>query len=79
MNRVVDGLPAWLHGVSYRADDDVITMRVAVPQSEHALAHLLALEMTPEALGALLDALGACLIQSERSLKVLDVPAPPSD
>lgn len=71
---VVDGFPAWLDGVRYRADDDVITMRVAVPQSQQALAHLLALEMTPDSCRALVEALGKCLTQSARTMTVLDVP-----
>ena len=76
---VANGLPAWLDGMTYRSADDVITMRVAVPLSNVALAHLMALEMTPEACRALVAALGRCLTQSERALTVLDVPASPSD
>lgn len=71
---VIDGLPAWLDGATYRADDDVITLRVAVPQSQHALSHVLALEMTADAARALLEAIGRCVTQSERTMAVLDVP-----
>lgn len=71
---VVDGLPSWLHGMAYRAADDTITLRVTVPESPLALAHLLALEMTPSTCRAFLDALGRCFNQSEQSSRVLDVP-----
>lgn len=77
--QVIDGLPAWLDGVRYRADDDTITMRVAVPNSQFSLAHLLALELTPETCRALVDALAKCLTQSEKTMTVLDVPSSSAD
>jgi hypothetical protein len=62
---IVEGLPGWLHGAKYRADDDIITLLVGVPASTHALAHLLALETTPEQARALIDALTKLVAQSE--------------
>ena len=73
-----DGFPSWVQGVAYRADDDVITLRVHVPASDFALRHLLALEMTPEGLRVLLAALQRCLTQSEKTMQVLDVSDPAS-
>jgi hypothetical protein len=72
---VVDGLPAWFGGASYRADDDVITLRVAVPASQVSIAHLLACEMTPEAARAVRDVIDQLIRRSEMTMTVLDVPS----
>lgn len=61
----VEGLPGWMHGAKYRADDDIITLLVAVPASTHALAHLLALEATPEQARVMIDVLTRLVAQSE--------------
>lgn len=73
---VVDGLPAWLNAVTYRAADDVITIAALVPDSQLARAHVLAYEMTPEQARALLGALAACLTRSEQT--VVDVAPDPA-
>lgn len=68
---VADGLPSWLLGVGYRADDDTFTLRVNVDESRQALAHVLALEMTPESCRAFLEALQRVLRHREQPM--LDV------
>lgn len=72
--RVLDGLPEWFAGASYRAADESITLRVAVPASQVSIAHMLACEMTIEAARAVRAALDQLITQAERSLTVLDVP-----
>jgi hypothetical protein len=74
---VVDELPSWCRGVSYRADDDVITVLVHVPASSLAHEHLLRMECEASHARALIDALQQCVTRSEDSSKVLDVPAGP--
>lgn len=67
-------LPSWCHGIGYRADDDIITIRIIVPASTMARAHVLALEAEPAQLRVLVDALSTCLTRSEKTMQVLDVP-----
>lgn len=74
---VVDELPSWCRGVSYRSDDDTITVIVHVPASNLAHEHLLRMECEASHARALVDALKQCLTRSEESSKVLDVPAGP--
>lgn len=76
--QLVSELPSWCHGVGYRADDDIITVRIIVPESAMARAHVLALEAEPVQLRALVDALSACLSRSEKTMQVLDVPSTPA-
>jgi hypothetical protein len=66
-----DALPGWMHSARYRADDDIITITIGVPASSHALAHLLALEMTPDDARSVVDVLTTLIRQSE--VVVLDV------
>ncbi len=75
---VRDGLPSWCHGVAYRSDDDIITVRIIVPESALARLHVLALEAQPEQLRALRDAIDECLSRSEKTMQVLDVPPAPA-
>ncbi|MGD9603906.1 MAG: hypothetical protein AB7O21_19600 [Gammaproteobacteria bacterium] len=75
---IVQGLPHWLQGLAYRADDDIITIRVRVPSSQLAQEHLLALEATPQGARELIEALQRLVTRSEQTMQVLDVAPSPS-
>ena len=51
----IANLPSWCSGARYRADDDVITLRIAFPAGDRLIA--VDLESTPEQVDALLAAL----------------------
>jgi hypothetical protein len=65
------GLPHWCHSISYRADDDIITMGVKIPTSAGLV--VVNLEAVPEDTRALIAALKRCVERSE--MTVLDAPA----
>lgn len=74
---VIDELPVWCRGVTYRAHDDIITLLVHVPASHMANEHILGLECEPAQARALVEALSRCLTQSEEAERVVDVPPAP--
>jgi len=75
--QLTDELPSWCRGVSYRSDDDIITLHIHVPQSSHAMEHILRMECEVRHARALLAAIQQCITRSEESSKILDVPAGP--
>jgi len=75
---VIEDLPPWCGGVLYSADEDVLTLRAQVPASEYAHEHLVHFEMTPQAAGALMNALSQCLARAEQAAKLIDVDPMPA-
>lgn len=72
-------LPSWCRGVGYRADDDIVTVTIAIPTTAGEV--LVALESTPLDADALVRSLTRCVEQSRRSVldaESTETPAPPS-
>jgi len=73
---IVPELPHWLRGIAYRADDDIITLTIAIPTNAGEVA--VNMEAEPMHCRAIIDALTKCCDRSEKSLSVLDVPPSPA-